>query len=92
MSPRTADAYVGWMRRYIRFHGRRHPREMGATDIVAFLSHLATEARVSASTQNQALSALIFLHREVLGVDPERLEGLVRAKRPMRLPVVLTRA
>jgi integron integrase len=79
------------MRRYIRFHGRRHPREMGAGEIVAFLSHLASDGRVSASTQNQALSALLFLYRDVLAVVPGSLDGLVRARRSVRLPVVLTR-
>lgn len=91
MSPRTEEAYVAWMRRYIRFHGRRHPRDMGASEITAFLTHLATEAKVSASTQNQALCALLFLYRVVLGVEPGELEGLVRARRPERLPTVLTR-
>jgi integron integrase len=90
-SPRTEECYVAWLRRFIIFHRRRHPAEMGAPQIVDFLSHLATTARVSASTQNQALSAILFLYREVLGVEPERLEGLVRAKRPVRLPVVLAR-
>jgi integron integrase len=90
-SRRTERAYVGWIRRYIRFHDRRHPRELGAGEVSAFLSHLATERHVSASTQNQALSALIFLYREVLHMDLPWLEGVVRAKRPRRLPVVLSR-
>lgn len=91
MSPRTEKAYAGWVKRYVRFHGLRHPREMGALEITQFLSHLANVGRVSASTQNQAQCALLFLHAVVLGVPPERLEGLVRAKRPARLPVVLSR-
>ena len=89
-SPRTEEAYAGWIRRFVRFHGRRHPREMGEAEVVAFLSSLATQARVAASTQNQALSAVIFLYSEVLNVELDWLDGLVRAKRPERLPVVLT--
>ena len=91
-SPRTEKAYRGWIRRYILFHGTRHPRELGAAEITTFLTDLATRGRVSASTQNQALSSLLFLYREVLGVEVEGLGGLVRAKRPARLPTVLTRA
>ncbi|MEX1130295.1 MAG: phage integrase N-terminal SAM-like domain-containing protein [Vicinamibacterales bacterium] len=68
-SPRTEETYVGWIRRFVRFHGRRHPREMGEAEVVAFLSSLATQARVAASTQNQALSAVIFLYSEVLNVE-----------------------
>ena len=90
-SPRTEECYTAWIRRFIRFHACRHPSEMGAPEIVAFLSWLATEGHVSASTQNQALSALLYLYREVLAVEPARLEGLVRAQRPIRLPIVLTR-
>ncbi len=78
------------MRRFILHHGKRHPRDLGAAEVEAFLSHLATEGRVSASTQNQALAALLFLYREVLGVELPWMEGIVRAKRPARLPVVLT--
>ena len=90
-SLRTEDAYVHWIRRYIVFHGKRHPREMGAAEVEAFLSHLAVERAVSSSTQNQALAALLFLYKEVLGVQLPWLEGLTRAKRPARLPTVLSR-
>lgn len=90
-SYRTEQAYVGWIRRFVLFHGTRHPAEMGAPEVGAFLSALATERGVSASTQNQALAALVFLYREVLGVELGWLDDLVRAKRPARLPVVLTR-
>ncbi|MGH7726341.1 MAG: integron integrase [Candidatus Eiseniibacteriota bacterium] len=90
-SRRTEKAYVGWARRYVLFHGKRHPREMGETEVRAFLSHLAVRGRVSASTQNQALSALLFLYAEVLHQDIGWLDGLVRAKRPGRVPAVLTR-
>ncbi|MDQ3171715.1 MAG: integron integrase [Acidobacteriota bacterium] len=89
-SPRTEEAYVGWIRRFIRFHGKRHPRTMAETEVVAFLSSLAVDGGVAASTQNQALSALVFLYGDVLGVELDWLQGLVRAKRPERLPVVLT--
>ncbi len=91
-SPRTEDAYLGWMRRYVEFHGRRDPTAMGAGHVKTFLDHLATRRRVAASTQNQALAALLFLYREVLGVDLPWIDNLVRAKAPQRLPVVLTRA
>ena len=90
-SPRTEEAYVHWIRRYIFFHKIRHPAEMGTTELNAFLSHLAVNERVSASTQTQALSALLFLYRHVLERDIGLLEGVVRAKRPDRTPVVLTR-
>jgi len=90
-SRRTEDTYVAWIRRYIFFHGKRHPAEMGAPEITRFLTSLAVEGRVAASTQNQALSALLFLYRDVLEVDLPWLDGVVRAKRPARLPVVLTR-
>jgi integron integrase len=89
-SPRTEEAYVGWVRRFIRFHQKRHPRSMGEPEVVAFLSSLALKGHVAASTQNQALSALVFLYGEVLGIELDWLQGLVRAKRPGRLPVVLT--
>jgi len=91
LSPRTEEAYIHWIRRYILHHGKRHPAEMGEREISHFLSSLATDGRVSASTQNQALSALLFLYQEVLNRRLEWLEGVVRAKRPVRLPVVLTR-
>jgi integron integrase len=90
-SRRTEDAYIGWVKRYIFFHGKRHPSGMGAEEVTRFLSSLALDGRVAASTQNQALSALLFLYREVLQQDLPWLEGIVRAKRPIRLPVVLTR-
>jgi integron integrase len=90
-SRRTEDAYVAWVRRYILFHGKRHPNDMGAAEITWFLSSLAVKDKVAASTQNQALSALLFLYRKVLELDVPWLDGLVRAKRPQRLPVVLTR-
>mgnify|MGYP001604511541 CR=1 FL=1 len=90
-SSRTEEAYVAWIKRYIFFHGKRHPAEMGAEEVTRFLSSLALDGRVAASTQNQALSALLFLYREVLQQALPWLEGVVRAKRPIRLPVVLTR-
>ena len=90
-SLRTEEAYVAWARRFILFHGKRHPLEMGTAEINRFLTHLAVEGHVSASTQNQAFSALLFLYQKVLEVDPGRLAGVVRANRPKRLPVVLTR-
>jgi integron integrase len=90
-SHRTEEAYVAWIRRYIFFHGKRHPAELGAPEVTRFLSSLAVERRVAASTQNQALSALLFLYRDALGVELPWLDDVVRAKRPERLPVVLTR-
>jgi integron integrase len=90
-SRRTEKAYAGWIKRYIFFHGRRHPREMGVAEVTRFLSSLAIERRVSASTQNQAFSALLFLYREVLQLPLVGLDDVVRAKRPVRLPLVLSR-
>jgi integron integrase len=90
-SPRTEKAYTSWIRRFVLFHGKRHPTEMGEAEVSAFLMHLAIKKQVSASTQNQALNAILFLYREVLHKDLEWLDGVVRAKRPKRLPVVLTR-
>ena len=90
-SPRTVKAYIAWVRRYVIFHGKRHPRELGAVEVGAFLSSLATEGNASASTQNQALAALVFLYRHLLGIDVGWLDDLVRAQRPHRLPIVLTR-
>jgi integron integrase len=90
-SRRTEKAYVAWVRRFILFHGKRHPAEMGAPEITRFLNFLAVNRSVAASTQNQALSALLFLYREVLDQDLPWLDDLVRARRPPRLPVVLTR-
>lgn len=91
-SLRTEKAYVDWVRRFVQFHGRRHPSAMGAREVAAFLTYLATERRVSASTQNQALAALLFLYRHVLGINLELIEGIQSAKRPLRLPVVLSQA
>ena len=90
-SHRTEKAYIHWIKRYIFFHGKRHPIEMGAAEVTAFLTSLAVHDEVAASTQNQALSALLFLYREVLGVELPWLADVVRAKRPQHLPVVLTR-
>jgi integron integrase len=90
-SRRTEEAYVGWVRRYVRFHGLRHPAELGPEEIRGFLTALADRAQLSASSQTQALSALVFLYREVLRREPGGLGELVRAKQPTRLPVVLTR-
>ena len=90
LSRSTERSYVGWVRRYILFHGKRHPAEMAEGEINAFLTHLAVEGKVSASTQTQALCALLFLYRHVLGIQIGELEGLVRARRPRRLPLVLT--
>ncbi len=91
-SIRTEEAYVHWIRRFIRFSGGRHPREMGAQEIVAFLSHLAVNGNVAAATQNQALNALSFLYGRVLGRELGDLGAIARAKKPRRLPVVLTRS
>jgi integron integrase len=88
---RTVKAYVGWIRRYILFHRKRHPAEMGAGEVTQFLTALAVERKVAASTQNQALGALLFLYREVLEQDLPWLDDLVRARRPQHLPVVMTR-
>lgn len=90
-SPRTEEAYVVWVRRYIVFHGRRHPEAMGEAEVVAFLTHLAVKETVSASTQNQALAAVVFLYRHVLQRPLGDLGGVVRARMPERLPVVLSR-
>jgi len=85
-SLRTEQSYVQWIKRYIFFHGKRHPREMGAPEVEAFLSALATVRNVSASTQNQALAALLFLYREVLDIDLPWLDGITRAKPSQHLP------
>jgi integrase len=90
LSLRTEKAYVNWAKRYILFHGKKHPQEMGETEINAFLTHLAVEGKVSASTQTQALCSLLFLYRTVLAREVGELEGLVRARRKRKLPVVLT--
>jgi site-specific recombinase XerD len=89
-SPRTEEAYVGWIRRFILFHGKRHPDEMAEPEITAFLSHLATERHVAASTQNQALAALLFLYHRVLHLELQWLGDVVHAKRPEGLAVVLS--
>jgi integron integrase len=89
-SLRTEQAYVGWIKRFIFFHNKRHPAEMGASEIESFLTHLAVKRKVSASTQNLALSAVLFLYRDVLELELPWLDGFSPAKRPQRLPVVLT--
>lgn len=89
-SIRTEAAYVDWARRFILFHGKRHPQEMGSAEVEAFLTHLAVGRHVSASTQNQAKSAILYLYKQVLGVDLPWLDDVVQAKAPKRLPVVLT--
>lgn len=91
-SPRTEKTYIYWIKRYIFFHNVRHPAEMGAAEVEAFLTHLAVKENVAASTQNQALSALLFLYREVLRQELDHTIDAVRAKRPKRLPTVLTKA
>lgn len=90
-SHRTRDAYRHWIRRFVHFHGRTHPRDLGAPEIEAFLSHLATDCGVSATTQEQALAAILFLYRRVLEIDLPWIDGITRAKKPRRLPTVLTR-
>jgi integron integrase len=90
MSLRTEDTYVYWVRDFVRFHARRHPRELGPAEVEAYLTMLANRRRVAASTHNQALSALLFLYRAVLKVELPWLQNLQRPKRPQRLPVVLT--
>jgi integron integrase len=91
MSIRTEEAYTGWIRRFIIANGMRHPRQLGAREVEAFLTDLAARGKVAASTQNQALSALLFLYREVLQVELPWMGGIRRAKKPRRLPVVLSR-
>ena len=91
-SIRTESVYTDWVRRFIRFHNYRHPLELGGPEVEAFLTHLAVRRDVSVSTQNQALSSILFLYQKVLHVELPWLENVVRAKRPQRLPVVLTRA
>ena len=89
-SRRTEDAYCGWIRRFILSNDRRHPREMGSREVERFLTGIAVDAKVAASTQNQALAARLFLYREVLGIDLPWMESIRRARRPERLPVVLS--
>jgi integron integrase len=91
-SIRTEQAYLGWVKRYILFHGKRHPKDMGEAEIVAFLNHLAVGRNVAASTQNQALNALVFLYKQVLGREALDLKNLTPAKRPQRLPTVFDRS
>ena len=90
-SYRTEQTYVDWIRRFTRFHQNRHPRSLGPEEVTSFLSYLAVERHVAAATQNQALSAILFLYREVLHIDLDLPLGTVRAKKPKRLPTVLTR-
>jgi integron integrase len=92
LSMRTEDAYVHWIKRFILYNAKRHPGEMGEREVAAFLSHLAVEGQVASSTQNQALNALVFLYRNVLERPLGECAGIVRAKRPQRVPVVLTPA
>lgn len=89
---RTEETYCKWIRQYIKHFGNRHPRELGAEEIQGYLSYLATQRHVSASSQNQALSAILFLYKKVLGLDLPWMDDIVRAKRPVRVPVVLTRS
>jgi integron integrase len=90
-SRRTEEAYVFWVRRYVVFHGKRHPSQLGASDVTSFLSDLAVRGQVSPSTQNQALSALLFLYRKVLRQEIGGLDEVVRAKRSIRVPLILSR-
>jgi integron integrase len=90
-SIRTEEAYIRWVREYILFCGKRHPAELGAADVSAFISHLAVDRKVAASTQTQALSALLFLYREVLGLPLGWVDDVERARKPKRLPVVFNR-
>jgi site-specific recombinase XerD len=90
-SLRTETTYREWIKRFILFHGKRHPREMGSEEISRFLSDLAVRGKVAASTQNQAFNALLFLYREVLHQEMGQVENVERAKRPSRLPVVLSK-
>jgi integron integrase len=91
LAQRTEQSYVQWLRRYIAFHDRKHPRELGAAGVEQFLTYLAVNRKVSAATQNQALQALLFVYRHVLDIDLPWLDGVTRASQPKRLPVVLTR-
>lgn len=91
LSYRTEEAYIGWIRRFILFHNKRHPAEMGADEVRSFLTHLAVKENVAAATQNQAFAALLFLYRNVLNKSLNNIEDVVRAKRPKRIPDVLTK-
>jgi integron integrase len=88
---RTEQSYIDWITRYVRFHQMRHPRELGVADVSAFLTYLAVDLKVAASTQNQARSAVLFLYREVLGIAIDEVQDVVAAKTPQRLPTVLTK-
>ncbi len=90
-SLRTEEAYLGWIKRFILFHGKRHPQEMGGTEVAAFLNYLAGERAVAAATQNQALNALLFLYEVMLERELGAIEGLQREQRPPKLPVLLSR-
>ena len=90
-SIRTEKAYIDWTKRYILFHNKRHPNEMGAPEIETFLTHLAMDRKVASSTQNQALSALLFLYKEVLETELPWLNNVKRAKKPEKLPVVFSK-
>jgi len=90
-SIRTEHSYISWIKRYILFHRTRHPKEMGANEIEAFLTHLAVDLKVASSTQNQAFNVLLFLYREVLNSDIDEVINAVRAKRPERLPTVMSK-
>ena len=89
-SRRTEDVYLGWVRRYLEFHGRRHPRELAEPEVSAFLTSLAVDNKVAGGTQNQALAALMFLYRHVLGIPLSLGRDVVRAKRPKKVPIVMT--
>jgi site-specific recombinase XerD len=91
-SIRTEQAYVNWIRQFILFHNKRHPQEMGEDEVQAFLTYLAVRRNVSASTQNQALAAILFLYKQVLKTELDWLDNFQRAKKPKRLPVVFTRS
>src|SRR5437660_5760108 len=91
LSLRTEQSYRNWIKRFILFHKKKHPREMGEAEIRAFISHLAVEGQISASTQTVALSALLFLYRDVLKQELPYVSGIERARKPKRLPVVFTR-
>ncbi len=92
LSLRTEEAYRNWIKRYIFYHGKRHPKELDAEHVRSFLTHLAVNEKVSASTQNQAFNALLFLYRQVLKTAPLNIEGVERARHSRRLPVVFTKA
>jgi integron integrase len=90
-SRKTGEAYTRWIYRFILYHGKKHPKDLSGPEVSQFLSHLATERRVAASTQNQALSAILFLYKEILEIELPWLDDIVRAKQPVRVPTVLTR-